>query len=149
MRAQIYVEYGYNYDNCQGPKRGVPYESCEVDHLIPLELGGSNDIKNLWPQPGDPRPGWDEKDQLENELHAEVCAGKMPLAAAQQCIASNWVECWEETRSTRVRSGVGLRKPPRMVSSLSLSSRGTDGSYKAVLIRTDALRGCRIAAGRL
>jgi hypothetical protein len=23
----------------------------ELDHLIPLELGGSNDLRNLWPQP--------------------------------------------------------------------------------------------------
>ena len=53
-------------------------------------------MKNLWPQPDAPRPGWDEKDQLENELHAEVCAGKMTLADAQHCIASNWVECWEK-----------------------------------------------------
>ena len=59
---------------------------------LPLELGGSNDIRNLWPQPDEPRPGWDEKNRLENELHAEVCAGKMPLADAQHCIAANWVQ---------------------------------------------------------
>jgi hypothetical protein len=28
-----------------------------VNHLIPLEPGGSNDIKKLWPQLADPRPG--------------------------------------------------------------------------------------------
>lgn len=66
-----------------------------MDHLIPLELGGSNDIKNLWPQPDAPRPGWGEKDELENELHGEVCDGKVPLADAQRCITSNWVQCWE------------------------------------------------------
>jgi hypothetical protein len=86
MRDQVYAEYG----RTRGP------DCCEVDHLIQLELGGSNDMKNLWPQPDAPRPGWDEKDQLENELHAEVCAGKMTLADAQHCIASNWVECWEK-----------------------------------------------------
>ncbi len=51
---------------------------CEVDHLVPLELGGSNDIKNLWAQPNDPRPGDAEKDQLENTLHRLVCKGEMP-----------------------------------------------------------------------
>jgi len=86
MRDNVYSEYG----RTRGP------DCCEVDHLIPLELGGSNDIKNLWPQPDAPRPGWGEKDALENELHADVCAGKMPLADAQRCIASNWVECWEK-----------------------------------------------------
>ena len=107
MRAQVYAKYGYNYDYCEGPKRGVPYESCDVDHLIPLELGGNNSLSNLWPEPNscadrqncavyDPRPGAAEKDQLENELHHLVCASKMSLAEAQKCIASNWIECWEK-----------------------------------------------------
>jgi hypothetical protein len=44
-------------------------DCCEVDHLIPLELGGSNEMKNLWPQPDKRQPECVEKDQLENELH--------------------------------------------------------------------------------
>jgi hypothetical protein len=105
-RAEVYREYGFNFDHCQGPERGVFDEPCEVDHLIPLELGGSNDLKNLWPQPYscanrqactmyDPRPGAAEKDQLENELHRLVCTGKLSLIEAQHCIASNWIQCWE------------------------------------------------------
>ena len=86
MRDQVYTEYGRH--------RGAG--CCEVDHLIPLELGGSNDLKNLWPQPDDPRPGDAEKDQLENELHRLVCADHMSLSDAQKCIASNWVDCWEK-----------------------------------------------------
>ena len=86
MRDQVYAEYG----RTRGP------DCCEVDHLVPLELGGSNDIRNLWPQPDAPRPGWEEKDQLENELHAEVCDGRMALADAQHCIAANWIQCWEQ-----------------------------------------------------
>jgi hypothetical protein len=62
----------------------------EVDHLISLELGGSNDIKNLWPEPSDPRPGFHEKDQLENKLHALICAGRMELTEAQHEIATDW-----------------------------------------------------------
>ena len=86
MRDRVYAEYG----RARGPG------CCEVDHLVPLELGGSNEIRNLWPQPDDPRPGDAEKDGLENELHRLVCADKMPLADAQKCIASDWVECWEK-----------------------------------------------------
>jgi hypothetical protein len=48
----------------------------EVDHLLPLEVGGSNDIKNRWPQPteklGVPM-GAHAKDRLENYLHRQVC----------------------------------------------------------------------------
>ncbi len=86
MRDQVYAEY----------KRARGPSCCEVDHLVPLELGGSNDLKNLWPQPDEPRPGDAEKDLLENELHKRVCKGVMPLADAQKCIESNWVECWEK-----------------------------------------------------
>jgi hypothetical protein len=64
----------------------------EVDHLISLELGGSNSIRNLWPQSFRTQP-WNAyvKDALENELHRRVCAGAMDLAKAQQVIAHNWV----------------------------------------------------------
>jgi len=64
----------------------------EEDHLIPLELGGSpRDPKNLWPQPRGGNPNASAKDTLENALHALVCAGRVPLASAQQAIATDWV----------------------------------------------------------
>lgn len=59
----------------------------EVDHLVSLELGGSNDAHNLWPEPA---PGFHVKDGVENRLHAQVCSGKMTLAEAQRRIADNW-----------------------------------------------------------
>jgi hypothetical protein len=62
----------------------------EVDHLISLELGGSNDISNLWPEAAEPRPGFHEKDQVENYLHREVCMGQMSLKDAQSIIAHDW-----------------------------------------------------------
>jgi|GEM_PF-469970 len=77
----------------------------EVDHLIPLELGGSNDIKNLWPEPAEPRPGFHEKDRLENKLHALVCAGTLDLGTAQHAIASDWYAAY-------VQYVVGGQPPP-------------------------------------
>jgi hypothetical protein len=67
-----------------------PQGSYEVDHLISLELGGSNDLKNLWPEAALPKPGFHEKDQVENYLHDQVCSGKMALKDAQTAIAANW-----------------------------------------------------------
>jgi hypothetical protein len=78
-RAQVYAEYG------TVDVRGAD----EVDHFIPLELGGSNDITNLWPEPYG-APGAHEKDRVENYLHEPVCSGALALGDAQQMITSDW-----------------------------------------------------------
>ncbi|MDB4911811.1 MAG: hypothetical protein JWO39_2634 [Gemmatimonadetes bacterium] len=64
----------------------------EVDHLVSLSLGGSNSIRNLWPQSFRTSP-WNAyvKDVLEDELHRRVCAGTLDLRKAQQVIAHDWV----------------------------------------------------------
>jgi hypothetical protein len=66
----------------------------EVDHLVSLELGGSNSRTNLFPEAATPRPGSHEKDRLENALHNEVCSGRTTLRRAQQLIARNWVSAY-------------------------------------------------------
>lgn len=64
----------------------------EIDHLIPLELGGANSTANLWPQLNDhPRAGvLNSKDLLENRMHQLVCSGRLQLTVAQREIASDW-----------------------------------------------------------
>ena len=62
----------------------------EIDHIVSLEIGGSNDIANLFPEKAKPSPGYPVKDKLENRLHAMVCANQMTLRTAQQQIAANW-----------------------------------------------------------
>jgi hypothetical protein len=94
VKRRVYASYGL-----QGNHTGYcdSEQGCEVDHLISLEIGGSNDSKNLWPQPFQ---GEDMnahvKDQLENWLHAEVCAGRMPLKQAQDEISSNWIDSFNK-----------------------------------------------------
>lgn len=66
----------------------------EVDHLISLELGGSNAIANLWPEPYAGRWGARTKDVLENRLHDLVCSGSLALAYAQRIEARNWVAAY-------------------------------------------------------
>lgn len=62
----------------------------EIDHIVPLELGGSNVIANLFPEPGSGAASFHVKDALENRLHALVCAGQMGLRAADAGIATDW-----------------------------------------------------------
>jgi hypothetical protein len=62
----------------------------EVDHIVSLELGGSNNIANLYPEKASARPGYHVKDALENRLHSMVCSGQIALRSAQQQIAANW-----------------------------------------------------------
>jgi hypothetical protein len=78
----------------------------ELDHLIPLELGGCPNCEtNLWPQPRDVFPGASEKDEVEDYLHHQVCSGTLPLAEAQREIASDWYAVYTRIhkRTTRQR----------------------------------------------
>jgi hypothetical protein len=64
--------------------------SIEIDHIISLELGGSNAIANLFPEPGSGAASYHAKDKLENRLHSMVCSGSISLSAARRGIATNW-----------------------------------------------------------
>jgi hypothetical protein len=81
-KDQAYAEYGI-HSHYAG--------QYEVDHLVPLELGGSNAIANLWPEAASPTPGFHQKDEVENYLHDQVCSGAMSLKEAQNEIATNWL----------------------------------------------------------
>jgi hypothetical protein len=78
-RDRVYLAYGIP----RGRRKGL----YEIDHLVPLELGGSNRAANLWPQPlADAR----KKDRVEDQLHEAVCSGQMSLDAAQRAIERDW-----------------------------------------------------------
>lgn len=83
VKDQVYAEYGIT------SRTTGQYE---IDHLIPLELGGANTINNLWPELNDHPAGGglNTKDALENHLHTLVCDGQVSLTVAQQAIASDW-----------------------------------------------------------
>lgn len=75
---------------------GVPWadrRQYEFDHLIPRELAGADDERNLWPEPLP--EARQMKDRLENRLHVLVCARRLSLRTAQQAIAADWFAAYQ------------------------------------------------------
>jgi hypothetical protein len=66
----------------------------ELDHIIPLALGGHpRNPSNLMLQPWEGADGAKVKDKLEVRLQHAVCKGKIKLTVAQACIAEDWIKC--------------------------------------------------------
>jgi len=90
VKNKVFAEYGITKH---------PTGAYEVDHLVSLELGGSNDIANLWPEAAVPKPGFHEKDKVENYLHNQVCNGSITLKQAQIEIATNWLNVYHSSHN--------------------------------------------------
>ena len=99
VKKQAYAAYGI------ASHRPKEYE---VDHLISLELGGSNDIKNLWPESYETQP-WNAhvKDKLGNHLHKLICDGKIDIHEAQREIATDWIAAYKKYFPNDIPSGGG------------------------------------------
>ena len=86
LKHQVYLAYG------------IPTHKpgdYEIDHLIPLELGGSNSMRNLWPQSFKSKPlNAHVKDEIENKLHAMICNSQIGVSQAQQEIAHDWTAAY-------------------------------------------------------
>ena len=102
VKNQAYKEYGLT------PTPG----GYEVDHLISLELGGANDIKNLWPQSYHGTWNAHVKDHLENVLHKKVCDKTLApakadalLAQVQHEISTDWVKAYKKYVGATPTSG--------------------------------------------
>jgi len=91
-KKQVFASY-----KLSGNDRSVCGEGFEIDHLVSLELGGANDIQNLWPQSYCGKNNAHDKDKLENELHRRICLGKMNIIDAQMCIKNDGVMCYIKT----------------------------------------------------
>ena len=71
---------------------GRPAADYELDHIIPIELGGAlQDRHNLVLQPLAGVCGAHAKDRLENRLRALTCARQVTLRRAQREITRDWL----------------------------------------------------------
>jgi hypothetical protein len=91
LRREVFAEYGIPWEN---------RNAYEADHLIPLSIGGTNSIRNLWPEPLRLNVnGYDlgavTKDALEERLHWLVVSGRLDLKEAQRTIATDWVAAYQ------------------------------------------------------
>lgn len=114
------------------PARGA----YELDHLIPLELGGGNAATNLWPEPSRGVGSAGVKDQLENHLHALVCSGQLGLLQAQRAIAGDWYAAASQYNSVRVATATVSRPAPAATgttaavpASSGATAQCNDGTY--------------------
>jgi hypothetical protein len=76
----------------------------EVDHRISLELGGSNDPKNLWAQPytnliNGENLGARQKDVVETGLKHQICKKQITMSDAQYVIVHDWVGCYHAIKA--------------------------------------------------
>jgi hypothetical protein len=92
VKSAVEREYGL------GPARSRP--PIVIDRIVPQELGGTNDIANLFPEPAR-QASANSKDRLETRLHKLVCSGHIPLAAARMAIAVNWMMLYRLIFHTR------------------------------------------------
>ena len=120
----------------------------ELDHLVPLELGGDNDEANLWPEvPPSPNP----KDSVEDALNRAVCEGRVSLASAQVAIAQDW-----QTAESRLglaaapapaqpQTQAPIEVPPAGGMSCSASvSNGSPADYTTVAITVRTAAGASV-----
>jgi 5-methylcytosine-specific restriction endonuclease McrA len=93
QKAQTYQFYAIEHPTNNSGQS----QTCELDHLISLELGGADTLDNIWPQCGPPNVSLSErffkrKDAVENYLAKQVKDGKISLSDAQRGIASDWTQ---------------------------------------------------------
>jgi len=128
-KKKVFAEYGIPYSQ---------HSNYEVDHLISLEIGGGNDISNLWPENSKIIDGSLTKDKFENYLHTQVCGGKMTIAEAQKEISSNWLKYYQGDTTTTVKK---VTPPPASVTTplvqssipAGVTGKCNDGTYTSAV----------------
>jgi len=70
---------------------GLTHNPGEIDHLLPLSAGGSNDVLNLWPEA---TPQFKGKDAAEAGLHAGICKPGVTATKIQQ-LQQAFLNQWE------------------------------------------------------
>ena len=102
VARQVFENYGADY------RRAEEYE---LDFLITPELGGTADLRNLWPQPyGSTQWNAYVKDELELLFRRLVCEGTIDISTAQREMATDWIAAYRRYFDTdHPRTGAARR----------------------------------------
>jgi hypothetical protein len=98
-KARLYGAYGL----AEPEKNMGPTRSCELNRLIPLEIGGANSADNIWPLCGPPdvmqsARYFNDKDKVDRYLAMMVKMNRMELDAAQKGVVADWTQYLEAAR---------------------------------------------------
>jgi hypothetical protein len=86
QRNEALVRYGIRPEGFTG----------DLDHLVPVALGGSNDPDNLWPFHGEGDFTLEAKNALAQRLRDMVCTNKMSLKDAQDAFKKDWTKAYRQ-----------------------------------------------------
>jgi hypothetical protein len=96
VKEQAFEEYGITDPHDGGA-------SYEIDHRLPLSLGGRDVLQNLWPETRNRSVQWNAwvKDRLELKLYNLVChvkPGETPvsLSDAQAAFLGDWTAAYQQ-----------------------------------------------------
>lgn len=142
VKKQVFKNYGIDYSL---------HANYEVDHLISLELGGSNDISNLWPESYIISNGSHAKDGFENYLHNQVCKGSISLTEAQKEISTNWLYYDNLWRGVKTMTATTTDTAPAVKKSTSgiCHAKGTTYTTTKMFTPFATLAACLGSGGRL
>jgi hypothetical protein len=86
QREEALTRYGIRPDGYSG----------DVERLIPVSLGGSNDPDNLFPFHASGEYTVAAMNQLADHLHQLVCDGKVALKDAQDAFKKDWTRAYKQ-----------------------------------------------------
>ena len=86
IRVKVFSRYGI------GRKEWSFYD---IDHLVPLSLGGTNELNNLWPHAWTSLFNPRKKAKLEGRLRLMVKRKRLQLKEAQQLLMTDWIAAYQ------------------------------------------------------
>jgi 5-methylcytosine-specific restriction endonuclease McrA len=104
VESESAKDVAYGWYGIHKPARNKGQDQfCELDHLVPLELGGADSMDNVWPQCGPDavtlkQRFFKQKDQVESFLAAQVKTGTMDLSTAQKAIAADYTQFLKDAK---------------------------------------------------